>query len=62
MYFAIKAFPYECKYSDSYREVVISFFDTNDEQSEKAYEIADNLPLLWDDIAKEQLGVSYVRA
>ncbi len=51
-YFTVKSFPHDF---GSYREVVVSYDDDDEESREFAYHVENNAPSTWDDIAKMQL-------
>jgi hypothetical protein len=50
--FKIKHCPHDF---GTYYEVVISFNESNDEESEYAYNVESNVPEYWDEIAKENI-------
>jgi hypothetical protein len=51
-YFTVKSFPHEY---GNYLEVVVSFDNDDEEQTDFAYDVERSLPGKWDDIAKIHL-------
>jgi len=52
-YFTVKSFPHDF---GTYREVVVSYDEDDEESREFAYKVEGESPTNWDDEAKKELG------